>query len=100
MVGNTKRDHTRAASLDHPLVEVIRSQPVTQKTRGMTGKYVLRLGFYTTFVGGARSPGGRAARPRAQGRGREGSRAAGVSLTAQAPRRGRASPHAGIRSLF
>jgi asparagine synthase (glutamine-hydrolysing) len=28
--------------LDHHVVEVIRSQPVTQKIRGMTEKYVLR----------------------------------------------------------
>jgi asparagine synthase (glutamine-hydrolysing) len=32
----------RVPFLDHHLVEVIRSQPVTQKIRGMTEKYVLR----------------------------------------------------------
>src|SRR5207245_2066104 len=32
----------RVPFLDHHVVEVIRSQPVTQKIRGMTEKYVLR----------------------------------------------------------
>ena len=32
----------RVPFLDHRVVEVIRSQPVTQKIRGMTEKYVLR----------------------------------------------------------
>jgi asparagine synthase (glutamine-hydrolysing) len=32
----------RVPFLDHHLIEVIRSQPVTQKIRGMTEKYVLR----------------------------------------------------------
>jgi len=32
----------RVPFLDHHLVEVIRSQPVNQKIRGMTEKYVLR----------------------------------------------------------
>ena len=32
----------RVPFLDHHLVEVVRSQPVTQKIRGMTEKYVLR----------------------------------------------------------
>jgi len=32
----------RVPFLDHHLVEVIRSQPVTQKIHGMTEKYVLR----------------------------------------------------------
>jgi asparagine synthetase B (glutamine-hydrolysing) len=32
----------RVPFLDHKLVEVIRSQPVNQKIRGMTKKYVLR----------------------------------------------------------
>jgi len=32
----------RVPFLDHPLVELIRSQPVTQKINGMTEKYVLR----------------------------------------------------------
>src|SRR5215472_5995585 len=32
----------RVPFLDHQVVEVIRSQPVTQKIRGMTEKYVLR----------------------------------------------------------
>jgi len=32
----------RVPFLDHHLVELIRSQPVTQKIRGMTEKYVLR----------------------------------------------------------
>jgi len=32
----------RVPFLDHHLVEVIRSQPVSQKIRGMTEKYVLR----------------------------------------------------------
>ena len=32
----------RVPFLDHHVVEVIRSQPVSQKIRGMTEKYVLR----------------------------------------------------------
>jgi asparagine synthase (glutamine-hydrolysing) len=32
----------RVPFLDHPLVEIIRSQPVSQKIHGMTEKYVLR----------------------------------------------------------
>jgi asparagine synthase (glutamine-hydrolysing) len=32
----------RVPFLDHHVVEVVRSQPVTQKIRGMTEKYVLR----------------------------------------------------------